>query len=238
MRPKQKYPLSINIRQLYYPFRTFLHKNKKVRNFFFSVEPRQSVYMFWEYGFSPYDSLESINLIQCKQYQIKVSKVLSIKQFQNIKPLQKKLNIPQADKVDRIIQFPLMISEGHDTAEEMMGVFDFTNRQSSYYRHASEILGLVTSDDDNKYRLTERGEEYLKLPSEKKSNFICKLLLEFPIMNEIFLDISSDRNKLVTKQNIIDLLKKKSVLTGSTLERRARTIRTWFRWIRNNLGIV
>jgi hypothetical protein len=57
-------------------------------------------------------------------------------------------------------------------------------------------------------------------------------------MNEIFLDISSDYNSLVTKQNIIDLLKKKSNLTGSTLERRARTIRCWFKWIRNNLGIV
>jgi DNA-binding transcriptional regulator/RsmH inhibitor MraZ len=33
-------------------------------------------------------------------------------------------------------------------------------------------------------------------------------------------------------------LKKKPDLTGSTLERRARTIRSWFRWIRNNLGIV
>jgi uncharacterized protein DUF6997/uncharacterized protein DUF6996 len=75
---KTKVPHSLNIRQIYYPFRTFLHKNKKVRSFFFSVEPRQSVYMFWEYGFNPYDSLESINLIQCKQYQIKVSKVLSI----------------------------------------------------------------------------------------------------------------------------------------------------------------
>jgi hypothetical protein len=34
------------------------------------------------------------------------------------------------------------------------------------------------------------------------------------------------------------LLKKKSALTGSKLERRARTIRPGFRWIRNNLGIV
>jgi hypothetical protein len=34
------------------------------------------------------------------------------------------------------------------------------------------------------------------------------------------------------------LLKKKSVLIGLTLERRARTIRPWFRWIRKNLGIV
>jgi hypothetical protein len=64
------------------------------------------------------------------------------------------------------------------------------------------------------------------------------LLLEFPIINEIFVDISSDRSKVITKQDIIDLLKNKSNLTGHTLVRRARTIRSWFRWIRNNLGIV
>jgi hypothetical protein len=56
-------------------------------------------------------------------------------------------------------------------------------------------------------------------------------------MNEIFIDICSDQNKTISKQEIIELLKK-SHLTGSTLERRARTIRTWFKWIRNNLGLV
>jgi hypothetical protein len=81
-------------------------------------------------------------------------------------------------------------------------------------------------------------QRYLKLPAEKKSNLICKLLLEFPIINEIFVDISSDRSKVITKQDIIDLLKNKSNLTGDTLVRRACTIRSWFRWIRNNLGIV
>ena len=186
---KTKMPSSFNIRQIYYPFRTFL-KNKKVRSIFFCFEQRQGLYLFWEYAFNPYDSLESINLIQSKQYQIKVSKVLSVKQFQDIQPAQEKIKIPQADKVDRIIQYPLMISQGHDTAEKMMSLFDFTNRQSSYYRHASEILGLVKSDDNNKYKLTDRGKEYLELPAEKRANFICRLLLEFPMMNEIFLDIS------------------------------------------------
>jgi hypothetical protein len=57
-------------------------------------------------------------------------------------------------------------------------------------------------------------------------------------MNEIFIDIASDRGKMISKQGIMELLKMKSHLTGSTLERRARTIRSWFRWIGNNLGLV
>jgi hypothetical protein len=77
------------------------------------------------------------------------------------------LVIPQADDVNKIIQFPLRVYEGYNTSEKMQSVFDFTNRQSSYYRHASEILGLVESDDKHRYRLTDRREQYFKLPTEK-----------------------------------------------------------------------
>jgi hypothetical protein len=57
-------------------------------------------------------------------------------------------------------------------------------------------------------------------------------------MYDIFLQISIDHYKVVTKQDIIQMLKQKSHLTGSTLGRRAQTIISWFKWIRNNLGIV
>jgi hypothetical protein len=116
--------------------------------------------------------------------------------------------------------------------------FGFVNRQSSYYRHASEILGLVSRDKRWRYKLTGIGEEYLHLSSQQKSRYLCKLLLEFPIVNQLFLDISIEPGKVINRQHIVDLLKKNSHLTGSTLGRRAQTIVSWFKWIRNNLGIV
>jgi C-terminal AAA-associated domain len=119
----------------------------------------------------------------------------------------------------------------------MIDAFGFVLRQSSYYRQAAEILGLIVSEGNYRYKLTPKGEQFLRLPAEKRASFICKLLLEFPVMNNIFIDISTDQNRIVTKHEIILLLKKK-LLTGSTLERRARTIMSWFRWIRNNLGLV
>ena len=160
----------------------------------------------------------------------------SVKDYQRVSSDESKTNIPQADDVNKIIQFPLRVLEGYDTSKKMIDAFGFVIRQSSYYRQAAEILGLIISEDNYRYKLTGRGEEFLKLPAVKRARFICKLLLEFPIMNNIFIDVSTDRNKTVTKQEIIQLLKRKSHLTGSTLERRARTIRSWFRWIRNNLG--
>jgi hypothetical protein len=235
-------PTSFSIRQLYYPFRTaYQGQNKKtVRNFFFCLKRDldRRLYLFWEYKFDPYDSLESIKLIHAKQFQVKVSHRPSIKAYQNVRPMESKKEIPQADDVNKISEFPLRVFEGYDTADKIKHVFGFVNRQSSYYRQASEILGLVSRDSHGRYKLADRGEEYLRLPSQQKSHYLCKLLLEFPIVNEVFLDISIDANKVIRKEHIIFLLKEKSHLTGSTLGRRAQTIISWFRWIRNNLGIV
>jgi hypothetical protein len=232
-------PSSFRIQQLYYPFRTLMN-GKPVRNFFFYFEPKQKIYLFWEYGFNPYDKLDSLKLIRSFQYRIKITKSLSVRDYQNVSSDYGKTNIPQADDVNKIIQFPLRVFEGYDTSKKMIDAFGFVIRQSSYYRQAAEVLGLIISENNYNYRykLTSKGEQFLRLPAEKRASFICKLLLEFPVMNSVFIDISTNRNRTVTKHEIIQLLKKKSHLTGSTLERRARTIRSWFKWIRNNLGLV
>jgi hypothetical protein len=233
-------PSSFGIRQLYYPFRTAYQGGKIVRNFFFCLkkEGDKKLYLFWEYEFHPYDSFDSIKLVQFKHYLVKSAGRLSGKEYQNVRPVQNKKEIPQADDVNKISEFPLRDSEGYNTADKIKHAFGFVNRQNSYYRHASEILGLVSRDKRSRYKLTEIGEEYLHLSSQQKSRYLCKLLLEFPIVNEVFLDISVDSSKVVGRQHIIGLLKKKSPLTGSTLGRRAQTIISWFKWIRNNLGIV
>jgi len=229
-------PSSFNIRQLYYPYRTFYSK-KRVRNFFFCLEPITKEYFFWEYSFNPDDDFESIKLVCFKRYQIKISKVISIKDYQDVIPDKTKFKIPQADDVNKIVEFPLKVFEGYDTAEKISQAYGFVNRQSSYYRHAAEILGLVRIEK-NRYTLTDKSWEFLKLPADKKLTYITKLLLEFPIVNEIFIQISINRNKLISRNDIIELLRSRSHLTGNTLSRRAQTIISWFRWIRNNLQLV
>jgi hypothetical protein len=233
-------PSSFGIRQLYYPFRTAYQGKKTVRNFIFCLkrEGEKKSYLFWEYEFHPYASFNSIKLVQSQHYQVKTAERVSVKEYQNVRPVKNKEEIPQADDVNEISEFPLRVSEGYDTADKIKHTFGFVNRQSSYYKHASEILGLVSKDKEWKYRLTDRGEEFLRLPSRQKSQYLCKLLLEFPIVNQVFLDISIDASKVVGRRHIVKLLKKNSHLTGSTLGRRAQTIISWFKWIRNNLGLV
>jgi hypothetical protein len=76
-----------------------------------------------------------------------------------VRPVKNKKEIPQADDVNKISEFPLRVSEGYDTADKIKHAFGFVNRQSSYYRHASEILGLVSRDKRSRYKLTSIGED-------------------------------------------------------------------------------
>lgn len=228
-------PNSFNIRQLYYPYRT-LGEHKPVRNLFFCFEPVNREYYFWEYEFKPSTRYDSIHLLNAKKYGIRVAHAVSLQEYQDVEPGRKVIP-PQADSVDKIIEFPFRVSEGYDTSEKMTKAFGFVQRQSSYYRQAAELLGLVELHND-RYRLTEQGEKYVKLPSGERNDYVCRLLLEFPIMNEIFLRISIERDKKVTREEIIGIIKKSSQLTGSTLTRRAQTIISWFKWIRSNIGIV
>ncbi len=162
---------------------------------------------------------------------------MSIKPYLDVKPVNSKLDIPQADDINKILFFPLKVSEGYDTSAKIGELFGFVRRESNYYRQACEILGLIWSYNGIFY-LTNRGEEYLKLSAEEKSRFIGQLLLDFPIMNEIFLNVIMKHNKFISIENIIQLIKKRSYLKGTTLGRRVRTIVSWFRWIRNNLGLI
>ena len=68
--------------------------------------------------------------------------------------------------------------------------------------------------------------------------YFSKLLLEFPVINQIFLNLSVERNKPVIKNEIVEILKENSDLTGSTLLRRTQTIFAWFKWIQHNVGLV
>ena len=228
-------PSSFNIRQLYYPFRTFGLK-KPVRNLFFVYEPKSMGYLFWEYEFVPESRYEGIRLARQGSFEVKVEDAVSVKTFKNVQPTIKQ--VPQADSVDKIMAFPFRVAEGFDTSEKIKEVFGFTVRQSSYYRQAAEILGLVAMNQSNKYFLTEEGERYIRLPTEERVRQMCRMLLSYSLMSKVWARLSVDSMAVVPKEEVAALVKRESRLGGTTPPRRAQTIVAWLRWIQNHLGIV
>ncbi len=233
---KMGVPTTFIIRQLYYPYRTLYSDSKSVRNIFFCYEPMEQAYLFYEYDFEYPIQYDSIRFVRSGKYNV-VFKPTPIKEYQEVSADKEKLKIPQADDLNKIIEFPFRVAEGMDTAQKAAKYFDFAKRQSSYYREATEILGLVELRG-NRYYLTDKGEQYIRLPTPIRMKYFCKLLLEFPVINQIFLNLSLERDKPVTRNDIVEILRQNSRLTGSTLGRRAQTIGAWFRWMHHNVGLV
>lgn len=229
-------PTTFIVRQLYYPYRTLDTDKKSVRNIFFCYEPQEQAYLFYEYDFQYPLRYDSINFVRSGKYNV-VYKPLKIKEYQQVNPDTEKIRIPQADDLNKVVELPFRVADGIDTADKMAAYFQFDKRQSSYYREASEILGLVELNR-NHYSLTDKGKQYIQLPTEVRMKYFSKLLLEFPVINQIFLNLSVERNKPVIKNEIVEILKENSDLTGSTLLRRTQTIIAWFKWIQRNVGLV
>jgi hypothetical protein len=105
-------------------------------------------------------------MVQCKQYQVQVTKALSIKQFAKV-PVRKGVDIPQADYIDKVVQFVVKIFEGFDTKDKIRAAFGgvLVTRQINYYRQAAEILGLIRKYGEY-YELTDISKDYLGLPAE------------------------------------------------------------------------
>lgn len=162
---------------------------------------------------------------------------VAIKEHLAIIEDKKRIDIPQADDLDKIIELPFLIARGIDTDYKMSTHFQFSKRQSSYYRKAAETLGLVGTDR-SRYYLTDKGKKYIQLPIKMRKKYFIKLLLEFPVIHQIFFNLSADPNKPITKNNTIEILKENSSLTGTTLNRRTQTIFAWLKWIQLNSNLI
>jgi hypothetical protein len=53
-------------------------------------EGEKKSYLFWEYEFHPYDSFDSIKLVQFKHYQVKTAERVSVKDYQDVRPVKNK----------------------------------------------------------------------------------------------------------------------------------------------------
>lgn len=242
-------PSSFNIRQLYYPFRHYkqLLPGKKIRLIFFiyredKKEKNGGTYYFYEYNFTDIFDYNSIELVSIKAYRyVKSEKqddltdfYLEITEIDEEK--SKNLYIPQANDVNKIMEFPFRIAEGMDNAKEIAEYFEFTNRQSSYYREAVQNMGFADMRDKNRYVLTQLGERFVNLPVEKRNKLLCRRMMNLPIIKEIMTRLYE--KKSLSMKEIARIIEENSDLSGQTPKRRTSTLRSWFWWLYIALGIV
>jgi hypothetical protein len=225
---------SFNIRQLYYPYRDYVGK-KKVRLFFFTVDTINLIFKFWEYVFAQADQFESIKLVNFYNFKVKIKK--KIQNLTNIKSITEKISIPQANDLEKVFLLVEKVELGYNDSSKIAEVFKFKPRQSNYYRQAAELLGII-GFQEGKYHVTYVGKEYLNLDASNRKYFICKLILKLPIIHNIFTTLISNPAMEFNRDDVVELIKTKSSLTGDTPKRRTGTIFSWCRWIENNFGYL
>ncbi len=138
-----------------------------------------STYALWEYAFSDPGQYESITLAKRCRYRIvspakdklTLTRVAAGKAAKEL-PKQA-LSVPQADTFDTVAELPIRVPRGLTDSVAIAKFFDFTTRQSSYYRHAAESLGLVVLNHQTKeYELTDVGRRYASLPAEQRNTLL------------------------------------------------------------------
>lgn len=233
-------PSNFIVKQLYYPYRFWqtIVPEKAVLPVFFCYDPAEQVYHFWLYRFTDPHDYCSVELVRQQSYRIsqRVAPLLAAEEL----PVMKQdpgMIIPQADDVRKLLELPFKIAEGMASSAELASYFEFDRRQSRYYRQAVEALGLLTVQNEQ-YRLSELGEQYVRLDVPRRNEFFARLMLKLPVMHEIFTALMLHPQQRLNRDEIASIIQRHSTLSGNTLHRRAATVLAWFRWMQRSLGVV
>ena len=231
---KYTLPKSFNIRQLYYPFRTFvpLVKPKPVKNLFFAYEPEGSEFHFWEYRFSDVDDYESIQLVRSTRYRVQFSQDPEPLKRLVVQPSQMKAL--QANNVFFMMDVPFLVVDGTDDTEKIARHFAVHRRQGEYYSSAMTILGFIERRG-NKFILTSEGERYIGLQPEERTKFFVNRLMENPAVNEALNRVI--RGETLTLIDLREITKKNDArISGDTIDRRAKCLLKYFKFIAEVMG--
>lgn len=241
---KSKVPNDFNIRQLFYPYRSWIKfaGSKTIIPVFFAYDDKNKTYNFWRYSFTNNNQYNSIKLEDKGTFIITTpaEKRLTVAEVSKNKEGKKLVKgtwkIPQADDFEKVSVFPFLVARGIDNSKKVSKDFGFSLRQSSYYRDAVEILGLVRLNKKNTYELTKIGKKYVNMNTVKRNILLSSLLFKMPIIKMIINKLMKE-NK-ISFSEISNIIVNKSKCNRTTANRRSRTIVSWFKWIQKNLGIV
>lgn len=135
-------------------------------------------------------------------------------------------DIPQADRLEKVISTVKAIYEGANTDTKIAIEIGFTDRQGRYYRHASEILGFINNSRNNA-TITDFGTELVETENEKKFSILRKAIYQNSFFKQV-LEFFTSSKSLVTEeelQNYIYSITKTEA--HSTVPRRIKTIISW-----------
>lgn len=129
--------------------------------------------------------------------------------------------VPQANNLDAIASVPDIVAAGANTASGVAAALGMSDREGAYYADAAGYLGLVDLEpnaDTKTYRVTDAGQALLDTDPQSRAALMVAIIDEVPGVQDL---------RDGDEEGLRDRLGSDAGLSGSTIERRMDTFRSW-----------
>lgn len=232
-----------NVRQLYFPFRSYMAKSRKPIRCVYLIHAND-VFNFFEYRFKDPHDMSSIELVKSQSYYLKnpvieLESAISVNENPSWTP-DSAIPFPQADLIPAVVEIVQLAGKSGVTTEELKESFDFSPRQlevgGGYYPNAAKFLGLAEADSNNGELKLFATEEFLSASERGNSEVVALVanrISQIPGVKGV-LGIWIKENRVANLDEVRKEMQKYGqfkALGESTQKRRARTIRAWCIWV-------
>lgn len=232
-----------HIRQLYYPYRLWLGKNrmdKRVVPVFLTYSTE--IFTFSVYKFTDAEDFNSIGLVKRKRYQIaeteiNISDIRNILAQTQVRPEPPDVPFPQADRFERVIDMlaRLRASNGLMTRDEVTETQVFDSRQTNYYIDSGRYLGLIDKDRTKEigvsYTLTQLGLQIMNQQPRARNLSLIRQLMMHSVFHDA-LQYYLDNARQPSIPEIQGFIRAANLpINDTTSGRRAQTVIAWIRWV-------
>jgi len=237
---KNHAPKNFNLRQLYYPLRTWEPRiSKPIKPIFLTFS--NDVFDFYEYAFENLEDYSSAELVRHESYMLTHDHIdetdLSKMASSGLGSLSNP-DVPfiQADKVERVIDLVSILLEGPKDIEDLALHYGFDTRQSDYYFNAARFLGLAETARGKDGRIvrqaTKLSRDIFSQGYREKYLSLASLVLGIDSVARTYLVWKQSSNK-PSRDNVIAILRDSSDsvgISGQTIGRRSQTVLAWAEW--------
>lgn len=237
---KNRKSVDFNIRQLYYPYRTWQQKiGKPIRNLFISFENKEL--QIHEYEFQELEGFSSIRQVKSSFYvfsnpQITESDLIKI--YKDVGHSHySSVHFPQANDFERLIDLVHILANSPRTHNELAEIFGFHGRQAKYYADATLYLGLAEErpgfHGHKLISLSPLGKRISTLDYKERNLCLAQLLLSVDSVASTFRRWTESKSEPTRTEvaAIFDSSRDSLEISGTTVGRRASTVKAWAAWL-------
>ena len=230
-----------NIRQLYYPYKDWSCKSTKEIIPLFFVYTNGLFYILQfafgkEYGELRYVRGKCFTVNEPAKQHINLPRLMETTTIET----EPNVPYPQANDLDKVIDIVTNYYSGLTSKTAIAEFFEFDERQGDYYANAAIYLGLLKRGRprSSEFELTREGEFIANSQNRSQRNLLLlKQMLKKPSFNEIIhLFVSKNYDiALLNTDMRAPIIQRHISLNETTAKRRASTVLSWLRWMKNNM---